>query len=104
MSEDAAQYVNDPLAFFDLNDLPSFVDASAEPYDFFAPRPTDDAAYDTARGVNFAIEAMNYSRKYGNSACISFSLCSIVERGRMGPLEAGFVTRLAEAAAAGSMN
>lgn len=97
MTVDATEYVSDPLAFFDLNDMPFFINCDVAPYDFFAVDPTGDADVDGKLGTHLAEIAIDYSRKQDNSACIALALCSIVERGKVTALEAGFIARIADA-------
>jgi hypothetical protein len=101
---DASQVQPDinPLAFFNLDELPWFVDPVR--LNFFAVQETGNQAMDQAIGEQIAIEAASYAQRHKSAAVLMFALSSIIERGHIGNVEAGFIKRLASVAMVGSLN
>lgn len=99
-SIDAPEAV-DLRMFFNSDDIPWFVDLQKS--NFFAVQPAGEQELDRTLGEFVANEAMDYARRYRNSAVIAFALSSIAER-PVGHLEAGFITRIASAVMVASMN
>ncbi len=92
-----------------LADLPSFVDlenldARGIDANFWRVDESRDHDADIMRGEILADQALAYCRLHSNPTLIGFTLRSIVFNGRMGPLECGFIGRIATAAAVGSHN
>lgn len=101
MSAPQTEMAIHPLAFFGA-ELPWFVDL--ESLNFFAIDPVGDPETDRATGDRIAQEALTYARSHNSDALLAFALNSILERGRVGHLEAGFIIRITRSAMAGSMN
>lgn len=101
---DASQAEPDinPLAFFNLDELPWFVDPAR--LNFFAVQETGNRIMDQAIGEQIAIEAASYAQRYKSAAVLMFALTSIIERGQVGHIEAGFIKRVSQLAMVGSLN
>ncbi len=103
--EDAPQY---PDEFLDrmLSDIPSFVqqpEGTGQP-DFWKVEECGDPQTDNMRGFQMADQAIAFCHKYESPMLIARALYSIASHGRTGPVECGFLARIACAAAAGALN
>jgi hypothetical protein len=93
-----------------LDELPAFVDMvtwdpaqeGIPPGLFWSVQETGDLAADVQRGEQFAIDALAYSRKFNLPILLGRALESMILQGRVGPVECGFIGKLAETAQCGA--
>lgn len=104
MSEQASPQPKQPINF-DMSGAPSFVLADQGEIDYWAVIPCGHAETDVARGDAMAGEALRYSTFADRANLIALALHSIAQQAEPpGPIECGFMARIACAAAAGSLS
>lgn len=87
-----------PVAFVTISDDGSTV------LSFWSIEETGDNEIDKQRGINFGEMALKISRDPQMQVFVAMVLGEMVERGRMGPIEAGFIIKISRSALAGALN
>lgn len=84
--------------------LPFVQGDSVGELNFWSAKATGHQGTDVDSGEWFARLAINVARQFDMPELIAFILRDMTEAGSFGPLEAGFIAKVARAAKNGSMN
>ncbi len=88
----------------DMTGAPSFVADHGGTVCYWSVSETGDMQTDVARGELMAEEAMRYASQNCCPALIAMALLHLARGSRTGPVECGFMARIACAASVGSLN
>jgi hypothetical protein len=96
--------LSDRPTTIDMTDAPSFVADVGGTVSYWSVAEIGDMQTDIARGERMAEEAMRYALSNACPTLIAMALLHIAQGNRTGPVECGFMARIACAASAGSLN
>lgn len=82
----------------DDNPLPSYVKQTGPTTDYWPIEPSGDAAADNRRGREIAAECHGFADRHDNLMIPFRTLKDMIAKGRVGPLEQGFLMDYVERA------